>query len=390
MDVESLLLSPLQQVSVCLFAAKFVSFSWRLGSHSPFPFRTSPSLLLSLTVFESSRTITADYNPTGNTHPADTQPTNASDTGSNQTPAALETDPTPRQDTPVVFPRPAPSFHVDVTTTSVEVSLEASGASTVVQGQLTVREARCVRCRKVETSSYTSSSQAGYISAGPPGIVGVEMGAISGTRETTWDVPHPAPEDAVAYVVIGIISPVDRQPVERIMFLRDADLDSFIWKMRLETIRLRGLKYFLSLKSVKAFRLYRCMTSTGAHRQLELDSSALADLRQLRAAYKLLPWPPRNVSRGWAEWVFDCLDGGSMDVLTKDAFSLEIVLGWSPSRISIALLSPVILSLVIGAWFNSRDWDDLATIQTAWGVASYIATAGGCEYLVRSENNISN
>ena len=325
-----------------------------------------------------SRTIMADNNPTSNTHPADTQPTNASDTGSNPTPAALETDGTLRQDTPVVFSRPAPSFHVDVTTTSVEASLEAFGASTVVQGELTVREARCVRCRKVQTFS----SQAGHISVGPPGIVGAEIRAgESRARETTRDVPHPVPEDAVAYVVIGIISPVDRQPAERIMFLRDADLDSFIWKMRLETIRLRGLKYFLSLKSVKAFRLYRCMTATGAHRQLELDNSALADLRQLKAAYKSLPWPPRNVSRGWAEWVFDCLDGGSMDVLNENAFSLEVVLGWSPSRISIALLSPVILSLVIGAWFNSRDWDDLATIQTAWGVVSYIATAGGCEYI---------
>jgi hypothetical protein len=60
--------------------------------------------------------------------------------------------------------------------------------------------------------------------------------------------------------------------------------------------------------------------------------------------------------------------------------SLEIVLGWSPLRISIMVLGPVLLSLAIGLWFQSKNPTDLATIQTAWGIASYSVTAGSCEF----------
>lgn len=73
------------------------------------------------------------------------------------------------------------------------------------------------------------------------------------------------------------------------------------------------------------------------------------------------------------------LNNDSHDVL-KEKYSLEIVLGWSVARIAVVILIPVVLSLVIGLWFNSKDWTDLTTIQTAWSIASYIVTAGGCKY----------
>ncbi|KAL9572289.1 hypothetical protein ACKAV7_003490 [Fusarium commune] len=57
-------------------------------------------------------------------------------------------------------------------------------------------------------------------------------------------------------------------------------------------------------------------------------------------------------------------------------YGLELVLDWSVTRISIVVLVPVLLSLAIGIWLNSKAWTDLATIQTAWGTASYIVTAG--------------
>lgn len=249
------------------------------------------------------------------------------------------------------------------------------GLSASASWEVTVRGTRCVRCRMAEALVGGL-----HVSVGATAPEGVEAGlGVSSTSTSTRNMPSLFHKGAVGYLVMGIISAVDRQPVERIMFLREKDFKNLFWKMRLETVRLRGLRYFLSLKSVKAFRLYRCVTSTGAHKQLELDSSALSDLKQLRAAYKKRPWPPAVVNEEWARWVVDCLDGGSLDILNEDAYSLEIVLGWSPSRISIAVLSPVALSLIVGFWFNSRDWTDLATIQTAWGVASYIATAGGCK-----------
>jgi hypothetical protein len=58
--------------------------------------------------------------------------------------------------------------------------------------------------------------------------------------------------------------------------------------------------------------------------------------------------------------------------------SLAIVLAWSPLRISIVVLGPVLLSLAVGLWFQARDPTDLATIQTASAIASYIFTARSC------------
>ncbi|OIW30132.1 hypothetical protein CONLIGDRAFT_714547 [Coniochaeta ligniaria NRRL 30616] len=284
---------------------------------------------------------------TGDNRPAETPPADARTNA-----------PTPIRDpsSPTKLLRPAPTFHAGkITITHGSVKIPSPGGLDLdlgVSWERTVQETRCVRCRKAKSVSPH------FPRTGPE--LGAELGLpLSFTPAGTRDAPSSVPKDAVGYLVMGIISAVDRQP------------------MRLETIRLRGPRYFFSLKSVKAFRLYRCVTSTAAHKQLELDSSAMSDLKQFRAAYKKRPWPPAAVNEGWARWVVDCLDGGSMDIMSEKAYSLEIVLGWSPSRISIAVLSPVALSLIIGFWFNSRDWTDLATIQTAWGVASYIATAGG-------------
>jgi hypothetical protein len=66
--------------------------------------------------------------------------------------------------------------------------------------------------------------------------------------------------------------------------------------------------------------------------------------------------------------------------LYSKQLSLEIVLGWSPFRIAIVVLGPFLLSLAVGLWFQSRNPTDLATIQTAWGIASVIVTAGSCEF----------
>jgi hypothetical protein len=80
------------------------------------------------------------------------------------------------------------------------------------------------------------------------------------------------------------------------------------------------------------------------------------------------------------KWVHTALNQNSYDPAHGDRLSIEVILDWSIPRISAVVLTPVLLSLGIGIWLNSRNWSDLATIQTAWGVASYIATAGACEF----------
>jgi len=88
---------------------------------------------------------------------------------------------------------------------------------------------------------------------------------------------------------------------------------------------------------------------------------------------------PEHQAVAWADWVHCVLNGGSQRV-ENAIYSVEIVLDWSVARISVVVLIPVLLSLAIGIWLNSANWSDLATIQTAWGTASYVVTAGGCGF----------
>ncbi len=85
----------------------------------------------------------------------------------------------------------------------------------------------------------------------------------------------------------------------------------------------------------------------------------------------------------WTKWIHKILNDLQNEPDSgpdSKQLSLEIVLGWSPLRITIVVLGPILLSLAVGLWFQSRNWTDLATIQTAWGIASYIMTSGSGEF----------
>ncbi|KAI3538433.1 hypothetical protein CSPX01_09570 [Colletotrichum filicis] len=118
-----------------------------------------------------------------------------------------------------------------------------------------------------------------------------------------------------------------------------------------------------------------CNAQEGTHERVELDNNGAADLQLLLHTYK--KWRvPEHIAVAWGDWIHEELNSDSHDVL-KGKFSLELVLGWSVSRIAVVILIPVVLSLAIGLWFNSKGWTDPTTIQTAWSIASYIVTAGG-------------
>jgi len=74
------------------------------------------------------------------------------------------------------------------------------------------------------------------------------------------------------------------------------------------------------------------------------------------------------------------------------ALSLEIVIGWSAFRISLAVLLPVTLSMVIGIWYQKATGD----VATAWVLATYVVTTAGskyycsfCEQLLIASSNCS-
>ncbi|KAK4042608.1 hypothetical protein C8A01DRAFT_33269 [Parachaetomium inaequale] len=182
------------------------------------------------------------------------------------------------------------------------------------------------------------------------------------------------------YVVVGIFPRGhSHHPLETAVFVPRPE--RLFWRLRWAVFRLRGWQgTFLSLRHVKAVRLYQCDRSSGNHRRVELDDNGLADLQLFLDTYNR-HWygVPSEITLAWAAWIHQALNNNSHNV-EDGTYALELVLDWSVARITFVVLLPVLLSLAVGVWLNARDWTDLATIQTAWGTASYVVTAGGCEF----------
>ncbi|TRX96446.1 hypothetical protein FHL15_002718 [Xylaria flabelliformis] len=173
------------------------------------------------------------------------------------------------------------------------------------------------------------------------------------------------------YVVLGIFRRGHPNPQERVVFVPKPE--QLFRQLRWAVYRLRGLRgTFFSLKHVKGLR---CDAEKGTHERVELDKNGVTDLQVL--FYMCKKWHVSDsTSKVWADWIHQALNDGSNDV-TKGTYALELVLSWSIARISIVVLLPVLLSLAIGIHLNAQNWTDLATIQTAWGTASYIVSTGG-------------
>ncbi|KAG5761698.1 hypothetical protein H9Q72_010183 [Fusarium xylarioides] len=175
------------------------------------------------------------------------------------------------------------------------------------------------------------------------------------------------------YIVLGLFLRANPNPKERVVFVDKPE--QLFSRLRWATFRLRGTRgTLLSLKHLKGFRLYKCDPDTGTHKRINLDDNGVADLQLFMSTYRR--WHvPRHISLAWSDWIHCTMNNKRLDILEGE-YGLELVLDWSVTRISIVVLVPVLLSLAIGIWLNSKAWTDLATIQTAWGTASYTVTAG--------------
>ncbi|KAF3060053.1 hypothetical protein GL218_04744 [Daldinia childiae] len=191
---------------------------------------------------------------------------------------------------------------------------------------------------------------------------------------TRWSEIRSQTQVQPTYIVLGVFPRGYANPRETVVFI-DRPEQLFL-RLHWAAFRLRGLTSSLfSLRHVKEFRLYKCDSQRGTHESVDLDSYGTGDLRLLLATYK--QWYVTDyMAKQWAVWIHTVLNEDSHKV-PKGSYSLELVLDWSAKRISAVVLLPVLLSIAIGIWLNSMDWADLATIQTAWGTASYVVTAGG-------------
>ena len=78
----------------------------------------------------------------------------------------------------------------------------------------------------------------------------------------------------------------------------------------------------------------------------------------------------------WADWIHKNLNNGKK--LPFDGrYSLCLILKWSPFRLTIVVMMPLLLSFAVGMWYMIVRKDAAA----AWTIASYIVTGGACKFL---------
>jgi hypothetical protein len=155
-------------------------------------------------------------------------------------------------------------------------------------------------------------------------------------------------------------------------------------------------KRALSLKSVGAFSIYQCYPDHGYHDACNIvDESGRPGHGGILASFftDYTHWAanpgkfdPRTeeISCSWGKWVrlnFNSVDFEETQPGQKPSpyQSLELVLRWSPLKIAVYGLSPILLSLLVGFWYQfSHEGDPVAIAQAAWGISSSILAASGC------------
>ncbi|KAK4235083.1 hypothetical protein C8A03DRAFT_37090 [Achaetomium macrosporum] len=139
-------------------------------------------------------------------------------------------------------------------------------------------------------------------------------------------------------------------------------------------------KRVLSLKRVAGFGVYRCVPSDGYHIMDPVDNHTQRILNDLYRDYSSArrDSSAHGLDERWLTWVRQELNAGVKDPDAGE-YALRLVLRWSAAKIVFWVVSPVVLSLVIAFWYMYKprgpEADEVAVVQTAWTIASYIITA---------------
>lgn len=193
-------------------------------------------------------------------------------------------------------------------------------------------------------------------------------------------VPHIDRGDSKSprYIAVGILKRRAGSTQERIRWMDSGN--QMFRRVRTSALEIWPLhKRIFSLKSISGFGLYHCDFNTGHHSTIDIDGRTMKTLSEFYMDYN------RNANEEhWTKWVHEKLNNESSD-LKQGKYTLELILRWSPLKIILYSLLPVLGSLAVGFAYmqtlisetNSDLGTDLAVIQTAWGLASYIVGAAG-------------
>ncbi|KAK4461527.1 hypothetical protein QBC42DRAFT_297642 [Cladorrhinum samala] len=276
-----------------------------------------------------------------------------------------------------------------ITTASATISigykiggLELQRSSNITRERLTRACARSIVTETTASQIAATVQVPGQISAGVPAGVavagGVEVGggrvAGGAANDHTTVIKANAQFPDQDYVVVGIWNLKQSTPKEVILPLKTGNIFKQIRKAE---SRLRPWwKAILSLKTVVGFGVYECLPHQGRHVLLPVDKRTQQILTELYREYNSAA--SVDYDDRWRRWIIDEMNLGSREP-EEGKYALRLVLGWSAPKISFWTASPVVLSLVIAFWYSYKPRDpgadEVAIVQTAWTIASYIITA---------------
>lgn len=190
--------------------------------------------------------------------------------------------------------------------------------------------------------------------------------------EAIGNTVSPEEDKAQCYIIVGKIGKNDSLPRELLFWVKTPmDLPRQIASAEKQ---LRSpARRLLSLKRVGAFSLYQCHPGKSYHSAPEISNETKRYLAEMYRDYRtgLIGRNPR-----WLDWIHENFNNSSNNP-TVGTYSLQLVLQWSPARLIIWSIVPIVLSLAVGLGYMLKTHpgeDYVAVVQTAWTIASYIVT----------------
>lgn len=170
------------------------------------------------------------------------------------------------------------------------------------------------------------------------------------------------------HIVIGIMDKWTGVPRERL--IEGIAHQHLFQAIRLASRQLRPWwKRVLSLKSIQGFAVYQCHPVHAYHEAVDLDRQTELLLTELFHDYTR-----RNTlsELRWLPWIQQRFNHGDREP-GKPCYALQLILRWSIAKIAVYGVTPIILSLAVGFWFQyAQEGDRIAIVQTAWTISSFI------------------
>jgi hypothetical protein len=199
-------------------------------------------------------------------------------------------------------------------------------------------------------------------------LLPVSAGAsMSGTMKTKFVADR-------RYVVLGVMGNNESVPNEVMLPVKE----NLFKQIRKGMGKVRPLhRRLLSLKHVSGFAFYECVPNQGYHRVPDMDNETKRTMIEFWRDFRTLG---TDYGDRWLDWVHTNFNNSSLDP-KQGKFALQLVLQWSPLKLVVWGILPILLSLAVGFGYMFKPTpgeDFLIVVQTAWAIASYIVTAAAC------------